>query len=157
MPEVACVIIILQIIILLTIIVLTWLYVLPIIFIRRFHTATNMLTCNVCLVSFLCSVYWIVYYILCAFYPSIINKSTTSCAIVPYFQTMVNCLVIYALTMISINRFFVVIYPNKRLFKRHTWPFISSIIEWIVAIVLPLPYIVASSTVNINMINIKIN
>ncbi len=153
MSEITRIIVLIQIILTLIILVLSWLYALPLIFIRRFHTPTNILTCNVCFVSFLCSLHWILYHIFCGFYPNIVNQSTTSCTIVPYFQTMVNCLVIYALTMITINRYFFVIYPNKRLFKRHTWSFISSIVQWIIAVLLPLPYFTLSSKcVDINMI-----
>ncbi len=148
MFEVARIIISIQILLLLIIIVLSWAYALPIIFIHRFHTAANILTFNVCLVSFLCSLHWTVYYIIYSFYPTFMNKCTLSCTIVPYFQTMVNCLVIYALIMITINRFFLVIYPNKPLFKRQRWSIISSIVQWIIAIILPLPYFTLSSKVN---------
>jgi len=150
MSEVARFIILVEIIILLIIIVLTWIYGLPIIFIQRFHTTTNILTFNVCFVSFLCSLHWIIYYIFYGFYPSVLDKYTASCPVVPYFQTLVSCLVTYALLMITINRFFLVIYSNKTLFKRHRWSFISIIIQWIVAIILPLPYFMLSFKVNIH-------
>jgi hypothetical protein len=148
MPEIARIVILVQIIILLLIIILTWIYALPIIFIRRFHTANNILTCNVCLLSFLCSLHWTVHYVIRRFYPTILDKSTVICTVVPYFQTMVNCLVIYALITITINRFLLIIYPSKRLFKRHTWSFVSMIVQWIVAIILPLPFFTLSSMVN---------
>jgi len=153
MYEVARIIIFIQIILLSSIIVLTWIYALPIIFIQRFHTVTNILTCNVCFAGFLCSLHWAIYYLVYSFYPNIINKSITSCTIVPYFQTMFTCLVVYSLTMITINRFFLVIYPNKTLFKRHTWSFISSVVPWIIAIILPLPYFTLSSKVNVHCKN----
>jgi hypothetical protein len=142
MFEVARLIIFIQLIILLIIIILTWIYILPIIFNRRLHTVPNLLTCNVCLVSFLGSLYWTVYYVFNGFYSTDLNKYILSCTIVPYFQTLINCLMIYAFLMITINRFFLVIYPNRRLFKRLTWCFISFMIQWLVAIILPLPYLI---------------
>jgi len=153
MSEVARIIISVQLMILSIIIILSWMYALPIIFIPRFHTVSNILTFNVCLVSFLCSLHWTIYYILYSFYPTVMNKCTLSCTVVPYFQTMVNCLVIYALIMITINRFFLVIYPNKPLFKRERWSIISSIVQWIISIILPLPYFTLSSKVNIHYSN----
>jgi hypothetical protein len=63
-------------------------------------------------------------------------KSAIFCSLLPYFETMFNCLIIYALAMITINRFFTVI---KRFFKRQICSFISSAIQWLIAIILPLP------------------
>jgi hypothetical protein len=142
MFEVARLIIFIQLIILSIIIVLAWIYILPIIFIRRLHTVSNLLTCNVCLVSFLGSLYWTVYYVFNGFYSTDLNKCILSCTIVSYFQTLINCLMIYAFLMISINRFFLIIYPNRRLFKRLTWCFISFMIQCIIAIILSLPYFI---------------
>jgi len=144
MFEVARLIIFIQLIILSIIIVLAWIYILPIIFIRRLHTVTNILTCNVCLVCFLGSLHWIVYRVFDGFYSTDLNKCILSCTIIPYFQTLINCLMIYAFLMITINRFFLVTYPNKRLFKRLKWCFISFVVQWLLAIILPLPYFTLS-------------
>jgi hypothetical protein len=157
MSEIVGIIMVIEIAILLINIVLTWIYILPIIFVRRFHTVTNMLTCNFCLASFICCTHWAVFHILCYFYPTILNGSVSSCTFIPYFQTMVNCLVIYSLAMITVNRFFIVIYPSKGLFKKYTWFFISSTVQWILAIVLPLPYFTLSFKVNIFVMYTKID
>jgi hypothetical protein len=143
------IIVIVEIVFLLIILVLALIYILPIIFVRRFHTVTNILTGNVCIATIICSSYWISYYIILAFYPMILITSPIFCSIVPYVETMFNCLIIYALTMITINRYFTVIYPQKRLFKRQKWSFISSAIQWVVTIILPLPYFAHLSQVNI--------
>jgi hypothetical protein len=126
-------------VILLIIIVLTLIYILPIIFLRRFHTVTNILTGNVCLSAILSCSFGIVYYLLLAYYPIIFIQPTLFCSLIPYFETMFNCLIIYALAIITINRYFTVIYPQKRFFKRQIWSFISIAVQWLVAIVLPLP------------------
>jgi len=143
------IILIAELVLLLIIVVLAFIYILPIIFIRRFHTVTNILTGNVCIAAILCSSYWISYYIIVTFYPMIFITSPIFCLITPYLQTMFNCLIIYALTMITINRYFTVIYPQKRLFKRQTWSFISSAIQWVVIIILPLPNFAYLSQVNV--------
>ncbi|CAF1071050.1 unnamed protein product [Adineta steineri] len=44
--------------------------------------------------------------------------------------------------MITINRFLTIKYPNKRFFQRRTWPFISSGIQWIISILIPVPYLI---------------
>jgi hypothetical protein len=139
MGDETSILLIVEMIVLLFIIVLTLLYILPIIFIRRFHTVANILTANVCLAAILCCSYWVFYYILLGFYPMTFVQSSILCLIIPYLRTMFTCLIIYALTMITINRFFTVIYPQKRLFKQHKWSFISVAVQWLVIIVLPLP------------------
>ena len=60
------------------------------------------------------------------------------CIAVQYLSVTVNCLMIYALTMITINRYFTITHPNKRLFETHAWSFISLGVQWMIAIVLPI-------------------
>ena len=67
-------IIFIQLIILLILTALSWIYILPIIFNRRLHTVPNLLTCNVCLVTFLGSLYWAVNSILNGFYSTDLSK-----------------------------------------------------------------------------------
>ncbi|UJR17387.1 hypothetical protein I4U23_004282 [Adineta vaga] len=135
---------ILNIIILLNGTILMLIYLLSIILIRRFHTATNILTGNFCLTGIVCGSYWIVYDVLSSFYSNIIFRSIISCIVTSYLPIMVNCLMIHALAMITFNRFFTVTYPNKKRFKEQTWSFMSIIVQWIVAIILPLPHLILS-------------
>jgi hypothetical protein len=138
-----------DIVIILIGIVLTIIYLLPIILVRRFHTATNILTGNVCLTSIITALFWIVYNILSAFYSAVLIQSTAACFIFVYFPVLINCLVVYALVAVTINRFFTIMYPNKRLFKRLAWSVISSGIQWMIVIMLTLPQLVLSIEVNI--------
>jgi hypothetical protein len=148
MVEVTGIISIIGIVVLLISIVLTLMYISPIIFLRRFHTVNNILTGNVGLSGVLTAFFWIIYYLLLTFHPAVFIQSTHFCSLLPYFETMFNCLIIYALATITINRYFTVIYPRKRFFKRQIWPFISSAVQWLVAIVLPLPNLEYLSEVN---------
>jgi hypothetical protein len=150
MVDATTVVYISDIIILLIVTVLIIIYLVPIILVRRFHTATNILTGNVCLTGIITTLFWNVYNILSDFYPTIWIQSTGACFISIYFTVMVNCLVIYALTMVTINRFFTIMYPNKRLFKRPAWSVISSGIQWMIVIMLNLPQLVVSIQVNIS-------
>jgi hypothetical protein len=137
-----------NVVILLIVTVLIIIYLLPIILVRRFHTATNILTGNVCLTSIITALFWVVYNILSVYYPTVLIQSTGACFMSMYFSVLVNCLVIYALTTITINRFFTITYPNKRLFKRPVCSVICSGIQWMVVIVLTLPQLILSFQVN---------
>jgi hypothetical protein len=143
------IILVVEIVILLIAIVLAFIYIIPIIFIRRFHTVTNILTGNVCIATILCSCFWATNYMLVIFSPMIFIEFTTLCSLSPYLQALFDCLIIYALVMITINRFFTVTYPQKRLFKRKTWSFISLGVHWLIVIMLPLPNLTLLSEINV--------
>jgi hypothetical protein len=126
-------------------------YLIPIICIRRFHTTYNILTGNVCLTSIVCCLYWILFSVISYFYPTLLMSSTFCYIFSSYFESMVNCLLVYSSTTVTINRFLTIIYPNKRFFKRQAWPYLSSVVQWIVAIILPIPLLVLCSEVNISV------
>jgi hypothetical protein len=121
---------------------LTLIYLLPIILIQRFHTTNNILTGNFCLAGIVCCVYWEMYYLVSIFNPVILFQNTVLCICNGYLAAMVNCLVVYSLTMITINRCFTIIYPQKRLFKKQAWSFISMVVQWMVSCVLSTPSLV---------------
>ncbi|CAF1422976.1 unnamed protein product [Adineta steineri] len=56
---------------------------------------------------------------------------------------MFDCLAVYGFVTISVNRCFAVVYPQKRFFKKLSWCFISAGIQWMLAIILPVPVFVA--------------
>jgi len=144
------IIIIAEIILQLMCIILGLMYIIPIIFVRRFQSPPNILTGNVCLAIVLnCSVI-VVYNIVIVCYPSIWNPYTITCYLYTYLPGSANFLTVYALAMISINRFFVVLYPQKSLFKKISWSFISAGIHWMVVFILPLPRIASVVQVNIS-------
>ncbi len=133
------IIFILSTIILLVVILLASIYLGLIVSVRRFHTANNILTVKYCLAGIICCSYWVVFNVLSGFYPIILITSTTACIATQFLPDMVNGLVVYSLSMITINRFLTIIYPKKRLFKTHAWSFISSAVQWMVTIILTLP------------------
>jgi hypothetical protein len=47
------------------------LYAVPLCFIRRFHKPNNLLTASVCIAIFNFSIFWLVFYVMNAYYPSI--------------------------------------------------------------------------------------
>ncbi|CAF1009328.1 unnamed protein product [Adineta steineri] len=119
-------------------------YLIPIILLRRFHTTTNILTGNYCIASVVCCGFWILFDGITEYYFTTFSESYIACMVLGYFRLMVNCLLVYSLTMITINRYFTIKYPTKILFKRKTWSIVSSIIPWIVAVVLCMPTIIFS-------------
>ena len=147
MTNITRVVLIINIVILLITMILASIYFLPIVFIRRFHTATNILTGNFCLAGIVYCFYWMIFDILTGFY-----VISLSCIVTEYFSTMINCLVVYSLTMITIDRYFIVIHPNKRLFKTQIWSFISLGLQWFLAVILPLPHLIFSFQVNIDSV-----
>jgi hypothetical protein len=128
----------------------TLIYLVPIICTRRFHTTTNILTCNVCLTSILCCLYWIVFNVILGFYPLLLMPSTFSYIFSSYFQSVTVCLLVYSLATVTINRFLTILYPNKRFFKRQAWPYLSSSVQWVVSIILPIPFFIPYIQVNIS-------
>ena len=95
----------------------TLIYLIPIICIRRFHTTYNILTGNICINGMLCCLFWITFNVIAVFYPSLLIPSTSAYIFSSYFPSMVNCLVVYSSTMVTINRYLTIIYPNKRFLK----------------------------------------
>ena len=134
--------VVIDLIILLSIVLLCVLYILTIVVNRHFHTAANILTGNVCLSSIVCCLFWISFNILSTFYPSTIAGSYSACVFNRCLPDYVNCLLIYSLAMITINRFLLLIYPNKPIFKRKVHSFISSAIQWVVVPLLCIPQLV---------------
>jgi hypothetical protein len=61
---------------------------------------------------------------------------------------MVNCSFIHYGTMIIINRLVTIIYPNKAVFKRHAWSFMSFAIQWIISMILPMPHLILTAEVS---------
>jgi hypothetical protein len=123
------------------------LYAIPLCFIRRFHTPSHLLTLNVCIAAFICASFWAIYFIMNTFYPEIL-WTEKSCIPILYVQTTVNCQVLYALCMVSINRLFAVIYKNKTLFRTKKWVAICVSVQWIFAATIPLPTFASSLMVN---------
>ncbi|CAF1238601.1 unnamed protein product [Adineta ricciae] len=140
-----------NVIILLIGILLTLVYVLSIILLRRFHTAINILTGNFGLSSIICGSYWMIYNPLTTFHGNILQGSTVSYVVISYLTLMVNCLPVYALVNIAVNRYFTVIYPNRAFFKKQMWILTSILTQWIVAIILPMPHLILSYQVTIDI------
>ena len=139
--------VIVKVIILGIISIVACLYALPLCLIRRFHTPLHLLTLNVCIASFFCSTFWTIYFIMSTFYADIL-WTEYSCLPILYVQTTVNCQVLYALCVVSLNRLFCIMYPNKPIFRKKIWVVICVSSQWVFAALIPLPTFASSLMVN---------
>ena len=114
------------------------LYAIPLCLIKRFHKPLHLLSLNVCIAAFICAVFWAIYFIMNTFYTDIL-WTAKSCIPILYIQTTVNCQVLYALCVVSLNRLFTIVYKNKALFRSKKWVGICVSIQWIFAAAIPLP------------------
>jgi hypothetical protein len=120
-------------------------YSITVLLVKRFHTSINLLTVNVCVCSMTCSVYWIVYNVI----QGVLLRDLTgwNCVLAQYFQTFANCQAVYGLCVVSVNRFCIVLYNNKLLFKTRRWVFICIGIQWLLGVLIPLPTLSISTQV----------
>ncbi|UJR21717.1 hypothetical protein I4U23_024794 [Adineta vaga] len=115
-------------------------YTIPIICISQFHHSHMILTLNICVATALCSLYWLLFYIMLMLqrqktYRFMIN----SCVFVCIFPTILTLLVPFSLVTASINRYFCVKYYTKTIYKKKRWIFICILTQWIFTTLLSLP------------------
>jgi hypothetical protein len=122
------------------------LYAIPICFIRKFHKPLHLLTLNVCIGVFICHAYYIIYYVMDAYYPKIL-WTPQSCLGIRYGQQMVVCQLIYALCMVSLNRLSAIVYKNKVFFGTKRWIAICVSAQCIFSILIPLPVLASNYNV----------
>lgn len=150
---IALVLILIIILLLFVTIIGTCLYSIPLCFVRRFHKPLQLLTLNVCVTVFVGGSFWAIYFIMDTFFYDTL-WTAQSCVPVLYLQTVTNCLFLYAINVVSINRLSTILYPNKVLFQSNKWVAICVAIQWILAIVLPIPTLRSDVTVNLNDIKL---
>jgi len=144
--QIVAIVTIVRIIVLGLVSVAACLYAIPLGFIRRFHTPVNLLTLNVCIAAFVCSTYWIIFYIMNAYYPEII-WTPQSCVVIPYLQNVMDCQELYAVCLVSINRLFTIVYKNKPFFRTKKWVAVCVTAQWILAALIPLPALASNRDV----------
>ncbi|CAF0720871.1 unnamed protein product [Adineta ricciae] len=131
---------IIAIAVLVLIILLAVIYLIPIIFIRRFHTVNNLFTLNLAVAAICCSVYWLTYFVLFIFYTYALSDSRF-CAILDYFQMVCSLQVPLAIVATSLHRLCSIVYMTKPYFKKKRWGIICISGQWIACIVLSVPQI----------------
>jgi hypothetical protein len=122
------------------------LYAIPLCFIPQFHKPLHLLTLNVCFGVFICHGFYIIYYVMDAYYPKIL-WTPQSCLGIRYGQQMVVCQLIYALCMVSLNRLSAIVYKNKVFFGTKRWIAICVSAQCIFSILIPLPVLASNYNV----------
>jgi hypothetical protein len=149
MVEVADILVPIQIALFALMIVLAFVYLIPIIFIRRFHNTSNVFTVNFCFAAICCDTYWLVYYVLTNYFPISISN-TTACLLFDYFGTMCTIPVPLALIGMSVQRLCSVVYHTKGFFQKKRWIMICILSEWTLGIIFALPQLSAINSVRIS-------
>lgn len=124
-------------------------YVLPNILIKRLRNPLNLLTVNIALGIIVCMLFWIVYtfmfvYDIETLYSearcNLLFCSLLACSVAPSLATI----------LVSMNRYFTIIYSARPFFKRIKWVGISIIIQWIACIIVAIPIMPTRLPVRIN-------
>lgn len=138
------VLVLVNLIILSIAVILSLLYLFMIILNSRFHTSINILTGNYCLCGAICAVFWLINGSLSTFGDPLIFHFGRGCIFFLTCSTMVNGLLIYALVMISINRYIILLYPNQQMIKRIPCSIFFCIGQWIFTFLICIPHLVNS-------------
>ncbi|UJR20516.1 hypothetical protein I4U23_023644 [Adineta vaga] len=121
-------------------------YALPLCILFRFRSSINIMTVNVCIAFIASAIFWIIAYMLHLndqLASDIISQQR--CSYLNSIETIFNCYVIYSLCSVSINRFCIIRYTNRILFKTKYWAFFCIIITWFTTVCLTLPNIILSN------------
>lgn len=135
-------------IILLAIELLIGIYFGTIVCVKRFHTTTHFLTAHFCLTMGIAALFWIIYHSTTVFYPSI-GIAAAFCMFTRIGPDLVNGLGLYALLLITINRYLVIANPTKRFYQKHRWFAILSTMQWLLMLVLIIPQAVLGTYVSV--------
>ena len=124
-------------------------YIITIACIRRFRTAVNIIIGNFCLACSLAVTCrgWLDFFY--TVYPDFFFRFVSYCFMDKYIPFMNNCLPIYALAMITVNRYLIIRHATVGLFKKRRWALLSSIIPWLVVFILCIPHLILGIQVNI--------
>ncbi len=123
-------------------------YLIPILLFRQFHRRLNIFTVNISIAAICCCLYWLVYYVIGEYQPQQLY-SLKNCFLVFYTQVMFTVQLALALVVVSINRFCLVVYHRKIFFKQKKWMIMCVTCQWLVGLIIPLPFLKRDTSVRI--------
>lgn len=135
--------------ILLTVAVFGLLYILFIVINPRFHTSVNILTGNFCVCGTLNAIFWTIHIFTSPSKDWRIFVHNHNCIFYLSCSTTLSALLIHSLLMISVNRYLIIRYPNKQVFKRNSCSLLFCIGQWITSCLLCIPHLVSSIRVTV--------
>ncbi|CAF1448505.1 unnamed protein product [Adineta ricciae] len=121
----------------------TLIYTIPICFHRKLRTPLNLLSVNVSLTLFICTMFWGIYLVISTWFDNIL-WTKKSCLWILYLQAAVNCLSIYSTCIASLNRLLAIVYHTTVLFRTTKWILMCIVVQWIIAILISLPTFTSS-------------
>lgn len=80
---------------------------------------------------------------------AVFEQMLSFCVVRDYIPFVNNCFPIYALAVITINRFLIIQYPRINLFKTRSWAIISAINGWFFSILICVPQLIVGFQVDI--------
>lgn len=130
-----------NIFILILISLIATLYLILILLFQRFQNNNNILTANLCVTSICLSIFFIVYYLLMEFASNSLNTDQT-CTFQFYIHQMLTCQATYSYMIISLYRYFYVLYPKHRFIKLKQWLRYTICGQWCLGAIIPTPMFV---------------
>ncbi|UJR38845.1 hypothetical protein I4U23_031510 [Adineta vaga] len=149
MIDILYIVLIIQAIIFILIIPFPLLYLLTIIFIKRFHTANNILTANFCLICLMCVIYWAIVKTSSIFDISILYGTPILWTLTVSAGNIISCLVVHSLVVITISRCFTICFPMKRFYKNKTWAYSSISVQWMFTLLISIPILLHNSKLSV--------
>lgn len=131
------------------IILVTFIYAIPIVCLRRFHHRNNVLTLNICIATFLSSLYWLsislIFQIDAVARMSLLLEQCRLAMVLPVALTLQVPL---SFATASLNRLCAVVYHHQSLFKTKSWIAMNIVAQWILGGLLALPLLIGYGEVN---------
>ncbi|CAF3923711.1 unnamed protein product [Rotaria sordida] len=125
-------------------IIFACIYALPLCFLPRFRSPINTMTIHVCLAFIGSAIFWMIIYMLNLHRGTVYNIiSQEPCSISSSIETILNCLVIYSLCTVSINRLCSIKYSNRIIFKSQRWAFVCIGITWLITLFVSIPLLIS--------------
>ena len=123
-------------------------YIIPILFVRRFHTLNNVFTINLSFTTISCSIFWLIITIISTYF-SDYHFDSVSCYLLNFFGLHCTIQVPLTLVEVSVHRLCSIIYHTKPFFKTKRWATLCIISQWMTGIILSLPLLSPNNMVRI--------
>ena len=120
------------------IILIAAIYSVPIMIIGNLHNRNHVFTLNICLSSSCFGLSWFVVYLIQEIDVKTLFALNT-CTLLLYSQTVFVSEAVFSLMVVSINRLFLILYPEQPFFRRMRWAAVCIAIQWIAGLILALP------------------
>ena len=134
------------------ILLVTLIYSIPIICVRRFHHRNNILTLNICIATFLSSLYWLAISLIFQLdFAAQISLLMEYCRLAAVLPVALTLQVPLSFATASLNRLCAVVYHHRSAFKTKFWITTNITAQWILGGLLSLPLLAGYGPVCTNV------